>query len=88
MKPYAWMSYFDIETRIGELAANEEKAIHRAPMGGTDKPGSFRQSGKPLKHERLGMTAKRMQQSQLIAKHPKIVERVKLNARAAVMLTY
>lgn len=68
----------DIETRIGELAEKEERAKPK-PTGyiGT---GSL-PSGKPPKHERLGMTEKRISQSQAIAKHPEIVEKVKAQAR-------
>jgi len=66
----------DIESRIGELAL----AI---PKGATAKKGS--QGGasvEPPKHERLGIpSAKRMQQSELIHRHPEAVERVKRKAR-------
>ena len=71
----------DIETRIGELAYEVERT---KPIPMATPSGSLigtKSSGKPLKHERLGMTEKRMKQSQIISKHPDIVERVKAQAR-------
>ena len=71
----------DIETRIGEIASKEERAavpVHR----GEDGRLRSKPSGKPLKHERLGMAEKKMQQAQKIAQNPKIVEKVKAQAKA------
>lgn len=73
----------DIEDRIGELAEKEEKAkssiAARLPNG---RAAVTKPSGKPPKHERLGMSEKRMQQAQTIHKHPEIKERVKAQAKA------
>ena len=72
----------DIETRIGELAAKElkvpAKIAARLPNGRVAVTGK---SGQPPKHERLGIPQKRMEQSQAIAKHPEIVEKVKTQAK-------
>ena len=67
----------DIEARIGELAEKETRA---RPMWDSRVHGS-KPSGKPPKAERLGIPQKRMEQSQAIAKHPEIVEKVKAQAR-------
>ena len=73
----------DIETKIGELAYKEPTVSavisKRGPKGqaleGT-KP-----SGKPPKHERLGLPARKMKDSQIIAKNPKAVEKIKREAK-------
>ena len=73
----------DIETSIGEIAVMEKRIPPHIPSKGgkgTPKGGSL-PSNKPPKHERLGLPKKRMAQSQKIAKHPEIVERVKAKAR-------
>jgi len=66
----------DIEARIGELAAKEERAKPVPLKGRGALP-----SGAAPKHDRLGLTRKRMSQAEAIAKHPKIVEQVKAEAR-------
>ena len=65
----------DIETRIGEIASKEEQ--ERPQRGRTLRSTS----SKPRKHERLGMKEKKMQQAQKIAQNPKIVEKVKAQAK-------
>ena len=55
-----------IETRIGELALEEKRIPPKTPFP----------SGKPPKHERLGMTPKQVEHSQAIASHPQEVEEV------------
>jgi len=66
-----------IEGRIGEIALKEPQAQSKP----TPKGGSI-PSGKPPKHKRLGLpTQRKMQQSQQIAKHPEIVEKIKAQAR-------
>lgn len=67
----------DIEARIGELASNEKQARGKPKPGGGALP-----SGKPLKHERLGISEMLMKQSEAISKHPEVVEKVKAQARA------
>ena len=62
----------DIETRIGELAEKEERAKPKPGMG-IPKGGTM-PSGKPLKHERIGLPKKRMHQAQAISKHPDIID--------------
>ncbi len=59
----------DIETRIGELAYKEP----RLPP--------YKGNKQPRKPERLSIPKKRMEQSQAIAKHPEIVEKVKTQAK-------
>ena len=75
-----------IEDRIGEIAAAETRANVKAVpikgpkgalIGSKNKP-----SGKPPKHERLGMDKTRMKQSQQIFKNRDVVERVKAQAKA------
>jgi hypothetical protein len=66
----------DIEVRIGELAYNEERVKPKHVGQSRVLP-----SGQPRKPERLGIPVKRMHQSQTIAKHPDIVEKVKAKAR-------
>ena len=68
----------DIEGRIGEIALKEEKA--KPPQ---TKSGKFTVRETPIipKHERLRMNKVRMENSQQISKNPKIVERVKAQAR-------
>ena len=69
----------DIEGRIGELALKEERSVSRKSDG---KGCGALPSGKPPKHERLNIPSKKkMQQSQQIAKHPEIVEKVKAQAK-------
>lgn len=60
-----------IEARIGELALKED----RQALKGTD--GRFKDSGKPLKYERLGMKQKQMRNAQAIFSHRAEVEEVK-----------
>lgn len=60
-----------IEARIGELSLKEKRIPPKFPGGGGAIP-----SGKPPKHERLGMTEKQLYRSEMIAKHPKEVEEV------------
>ncbi len=72
----------DIETRIGEIAI---KAPRTAPEPMRTPKGNLigtKRSKEPLKHERLGITERRMRQSEAIAKHPEVVEKVKAQARA------
>ena len=71
----------DIESRIGEIALKEKK-VESAPR--QTKSGKFAGSiptGKPPKHERLGMNKVRMEASQKISQHPEIVEKIKAKAR-------
>lgn len=72
----------DIEGRIGELAAKERRIPSRDVLdhGGKKIPGQ-KPSGKPPKHERIGMPEKRMHQAQTIHKHPEVVARVKAKAK-------
>jgi len=70
----------DIEARIGELAEKEERAT-TLPVRGVRQGRGMKPSGKPPKHERLGVSEKHMHQSVAIHKHPEIVERVKAQAR-------
>jgi len=70
----------DIEDLIGGLAEQEPVAMSVPNRGGGSGRG-FKPSGKLPKHERLGMTEKKMQQSQTIHKNPEIVARVKAQAR-------
>jgi len=71
----------DIEMRIGEIAAKEKPARavqhdHRGNLQGAIP------TGKPPKHERLGIPSqKRMQQAQRLAKNKPLVERHKKAAR-------
>lgn len=65
----------DIEGRIGEIALKETPSIAHAI------DGKFKESGKKPKHERLSMKKTRVLQSQTIHKNPKIVEKVKAQAR-------
>jgi len=70
-----------IEGRIGALALKEPKA-KGTPV--KSKQGGFtgtKPSGKEPKHKRLGIDRHRMDQSQQIAKHPEIVEKVKARAK-------
>ncbi len=60
--------FLDIESRIGHLALKEKPLT---PKGGK---GKFKPSGKPRKPERLGMTPKKLEAAQTIAKNPEIVE--------------
>lgn len=69
----------DIEVRIGELAQKEEIA---KPTYRPGLRGSARSELLP-KHERLGLSERRVKQSQAIARNPEIVERVKAQAREA-----
>ena len=68
----------DIETRIGEIALKERQSA-AVPLG--PKAG-FKPSGKPPKHERLGLKEKHMEQAQKIAQNPDVVARVKAKAKA------
>ncbi len=70
----------DVEARIGELSL-QTPGLH--PPGG---PQGARPTGKPPKHERLGMTRARMEKSQAIARHPEAVARVVAEASGAGML--
>jgi len=72
----------EIESRIGEIAAAEEKEKSIPQFDTHGLLTGHKPSGKPPKHERLGMDKKRMQQSQQIAKNPEIVEQVKAQAKA------
>jgi len=66
----------DIEARIGELAEKEPKTVS------SRKDGRFQPSGKPLKHERLGLSSEsQMKKSQQIHSHPDIVAKVKAEAQ-------
>lgn len=71
----------DIEIRIGELAEKEIRATTPLRRDERGRVAGHDSSGKPPKHERLGMSEPRMRQSQAIAKHPEIVEKVKAQAR-------
>jgi hypothetical protein len=74
----------DIEGRIGELALKEPQ-IQSKPIHKKGHKGALgtQPSGEPPKHERLGLPSERkMQASQIIHKNPKIVEKVKAQARA------
>jgi len=66
----------DIEDLIGGLAEQEERIKPPQPKGKGGSMGAL-PSGKPPKHERLGMTSHKMKQSQTIHKNPEIVARVK-----------
>lgn len=68
----------DIETRIGELAKEEG----RVPVSTSKDTGRFEKSGKAKKAERLGIERNRFQNAQKIAANPKIVEKVKAQAKA------
>ena len=71
----------DIETRIGELAGKEKQAQPiKVVAKGHKGIIAIKPSGKPPKHERLGIPEKRMHQAQIIAKYPDIVEKVKARA--------
>lgn len=66
----------DIENRIGELAYSEPRETHKGI------PQDQRNlQGKGGKHERLGLKKKQMHISQTIHKNPKIVEKVKAQAK-------
>jgi hypothetical protein len=67
--------------QLGELAEREEKIEGKRLQGEVTTKATALPSGKPPKYERLGLSEKRMHQSQSIAKHPEIVERVKAQAR-------
>lgn len=74
----------DIEVRIGELAAKEPQVqpIILTAVG-TKGAIAVKPSGKPPKHERLGLpSVRRMQQAETLAKHPEVVAKVKAQARA------
>lgn len=69
----------EIETRIGQIAAKEEQAASIKVKGVRGSTPSM----KPPKHKRLGIQShNRMKQSQRIAANPKIVEKVKAQAKA------
>ena len=71
----------DIEARVGELASQEKRILgtpERLPSG---RVSGSKPSGQQLKHERLGLSEKHMQQSEAISKHPEIVARVKAQTR-------
>jgi len=65
----------DATAKVGELASKEPQ--ERPQRGSTRKSIS----SNPPKHERLGLPKKDMKQAQVIAKHPKIVEKIKAQAR-------
>ncbi|MBM3243200.1 hypothetical protein FJZ31_43625 [Candidatus Poribacteria bacterium] len=71
----------DIETRIGELAEKEQRATTPLRRDERGRVAGHEPSGRPPKHERLGIPENRMRQSQAIAQHPDIVEKVKTQAR-------
>ncbi len=71
----------DIETRIGELAAKEPKIEGKRKGGLGTGRSQVLPSGKPPKHERLGIPKKRMEESQKIHKHPEIVAKIKAQAK-------
>lgn len=68
----------EIESRIGQIAEKEPSAVRdiQRTNGKFNKP-----SGKPPKHERLGLERKRMHQAQQIAKHPDVVQKIKETAK-------
>ena len=71
----------EIESRIGEIAMNEPDLSKETRF---DKGANIggKPTGKPPKHERLGMTARKVNDSQQIAKNPEIVEKIKAQAKA------
>lgn len=71
----------DIEARIGEIADKEERRPPLPDPTGT-KGNRYTPSGSPPKHERLGMSEKKMNQAQTIHKNPAAVARIKAEARA------
>ena len=66
----------NIEARIGELAELEPNARPKFPGGGGASP-----SGELPKHERLGMSAKRVEHSQAIHRNPAAVKAVIAEAK-------
>jgi len=69
-----------IEGRIGKIAL-KEKPAKSIPIKTKKGFSGATPSGERPKHERLGMNRKKMDQSQQIAKHPEIVEKVKARAK-------
>ena len=63
-----------IEARIGELTKGVPKTPHRGGGAGSGKRAL--PSGKPLKHERLGLKEQQMKTAQTIANHPEAVAAV------------
>ena len=71
----------DIEAQLGELAIKEEKSKPIITRRQPDGSVLATKQDKPPKHERLGISPKRMAQAEAIHKHPEIVEKVKAQAR-------